>query len=61
MEQIDVKINADGSLEYGVKGIKGKSCKDVTKLIDQIASVVETKNTAEFCALPNTVQLKQGR
>ena len=52
MEQIKVKISADGSIEYDVQGIKGKSCKDVTKFIDSLSTVTESKNTAEYCEIP---------
>lgn len=60
MESVNIKINADGSLEYTVKGVKGKSCKDLTKLIDKIATVTESKNTVEYCELPNVAQQKLG-
>ena len=49
MQQLKIKINADGSIEYSVKGVKGKSCKDVTKFIDSMSKkVLEDKNTPEY-------------
>lgn len=54
METIDIEIAADGSISYEVKGVKGKSCRELTKAIDEIAGkVLETKNTKEFNELPN--------
>ena len=55
MEKIDVIIKKDGSIEYTVKGVKGKSCKDLTKFIDKLSDAVkETKNTSEFYEQPKT-------
>lgn len=55
MEEILVKISADGSVEYSVKGVKGKSCKALTKDIDAIVggAVLETKTTSEYNEAPN--------
>lgn len=63
METIRVEIDANGGLSYDVKGVRGKSCKELTKAIDALGSVTESKTTAEFCALPQAqgVQNKLGR
>lgn len=61
METIEVVIAPDGSLSYTVKGVKGAGCKALTKAIDALGTVTETKNTSEFCALPVQQQQKQGR
>lgn len=54
MEQkIKIIIKKDGTLEYTVQGIKGKSCRDVTAFIDKIGRVSETKNTSEFNQTPD--------
>lgn len=61
MEQINIKISAEGEIAYDVKGIKGGRCKTVTKFIDQLAgSVLETKTTGEFCQVETGVQQKLG-
>lgn len=52
MEQIIVTIKPDGSMSYKVNGVKGKSCKDLTKFIDEMGQVADTKTTPEFCQLP---------
>ncbi len=50
MQKISVKIKKDGSIEYGVEGVKGGSCKDITKVIDQISGgVISSEITGEFC------------
>lgn len=56
MEKIEVVIKKDGSVEYTVKGVKGKGCKDLTKFIDKLSDgqVNETKNTTEFYEQPKT-------
>ena len=48
MEEIKVTINKDGTLSYEVKGVKGSSCKDLTKFIDAMSSGHDDHNTAEF-------------
>ena len=49
METIKVVIAADGSMSYEVKGVKGRSCKDLTKTIDKISGkVLESKTTHEY-------------
>lgn len=60
METIEVVIAADGSLSYTVKGVKGSGCKALTKLIDNLGTVTDTKKTSEFCALPVGQTQKQG-
>lgn len=60
-EQIDVVIAKDGSLSYTVKGVKGSGCKALTKAIDALGTVKDTKTTAEYCELPNQNKLQQGR
>lgn len=61
MQEIKVVILPDGSLSYTVAGVKGKSCKDLTKAIDALGVVTETKNTAEYCQLPAVEQQRTGR
>ena len=61
MEQIDVVIGPNGEISYTVKGVKGAGCKALTKAIDALGLVTESKTTAEFCQLPATVQQKNGR
>lgn len=60
-EEIKVVIAPDGSFSYTVKGVKGKSCKDLTKAIDALGRVVESKTTGEYCQIETQQQQKQGR
>jgi hypothetical protein len=48
MEEIHITINKDATLSYEVKGVKGTSCKDLTKFIDAMSKGGESKNTKEF-------------
>jgi hypothetical protein len=49
MENMTVTIDADGNVVISVNGIKGKSCKDVTRQIEKALGVVTAdKNTSEF-------------
>lgn len=60
MQEIKVVILPDGSLSYTVAGVKGKSCKDLTKAIDALGVVTETKTTGEYCEVPVHSQQKIG-
>ena len=64
METIKVTINKDATISYEVKGVKGKSCKDVTKFIDALSNTtIETKKTTEYYdQVPNGLlnKLNQG-
>lgn len=51
METIKVVIAPDGSLSYEVSGVKGRKCKDLTKVIDALSTVRETKTTGEYCQI----------
>ena len=60
MESINIKISPEGEIQYDVKGVKGGKCKTLTRFIDQLAGVIETKTTGEFCQVDTTVQQKAG-
>lgn len=50
--EIIVTVKKDGAIEYVVKGVKGKSCKDVTKFLDELGTVTSTKDTSEAFGTP---------
>jgi len=59
MEKIDIIIKKDASMEYEVSGVKGKSCQDLTKLIDKISGkVLENKKTSEYHERENKERLR---
>ena len=51
-QDIEIVINAKGEVTFQVKGVKGGSCLDETKFLDQAlggdAAVLETQKTSEF-------------
>lgn len=62
METINVTIDAEGAIQYEVKGVKGRKCTDLTKAIDAISGqVLETKKTGEYCQIETQQQQKQSR
>ena len=61
MESIIVHIDSTGAIQYEVKGVKGRKCTDLTKAIDQLANVVETKKTAEFYQAATEAQRVQNK
>jgi hypothetical protein len=49
MQKIKVTINKDATISYKVSGVKGKSCKDVTKFIDALSDkTIESIPTGEY-------------
>jgi hypothetical protein len=48
MEKIKVTVKKDGTIEYQVTGVKGRSCKEVSKFIDSLGKVTESKTTSEY-------------
>jgi len=49
MEEIIIKISEGGKVNLNVNGIKGKSCKDLTKSLEKaLGKTVEQKETDEY-------------
>lgn len=49
MEEIIVDISPEGEVKISVKGVKGKSCKDLTKALEAaLGDVKESKTTREY-------------
>ena len=46
--EIDIEIKPDGTFSFGVKGVKGRSCKEVTKFLEELGGLVASDNTAEY-------------
>ena len=51
-QDIEIVINAKGEVTFEVKGVKGGSCLDETKFLEQAlggeAAVVDQQKTSEF-------------
>ena len=58
MQSITVTIAEDGTVSYVVQGVKGASCKSLTRAIDALGTVTETKTTSEFAEAPVERQIK---
>ena len=47
--EIDIEIRDDGTVGFGVKGAKGRKCKEITKALeDALGEVAEVEHTAEY-------------
>ena len=46
--QIDIDIKPDGTFSFGVKGVKGKKCKDITKFLEELGETLAQEATSEF-------------
>jgi hypothetical protein len=51
-QDIEIVISPDGKVSFTVKGVKGSSCLDETKFLEQAlggdAAVVDQQKTSEF-------------
>lgn len=48
MQKIQIKIDTDGEMTISVNGVKGRSCKDMTREIEKLGQLVISKETREF-------------
>jgi hypothetical protein len=46
--EIEVEIRPDGSIAFGVKGVPGRKCRDISKFLDELGLVVASDNTSEY-------------
>lgn len=47
-EEIKVIVRKDGTFEYEVRGVKGTSCKELTKFLDNLGDASEICKTDEW-------------
>jgi hypothetical protein len=48
MEKIRIEIDNENNIKVEVSGVKGKSCKDLTKYIEQLGVEKSTRTTREY-------------
>jgi len=59
--KIVVRVSPDGKTEVRVDGLKGASCKDVTKALERaLGMTAGDKTTAEYNQVAQEVHLHQG-
>jgi len=46
--EIEIDIKPDGTFSFGVKGVKGKSCKEVTKFLEELGDLINSETTSEY-------------
>ncbi|MBL6974411.1 MAG: DUF2997 domain-containing protein [Deltaproteobacteria bacterium] len=47
--EIDIEIREDGTVGFGVKGARGRRCKEITKALEEALGEVRTvEHTAEY-------------
>jgi len=52
MEKIEFIIDKHGDFVMEVNGVKGGKCKDITKALQNLGTITESKNTAEAFEIP---------
>jgi len=50
--EIEIEIDENGEIKAVVKGIKGQSCSDISKFLDELGEVLRDDPTAEFRQQP---------
>ena len=61
-EKIEVTVDAEGKASIHIKGVKGKSCLDITKELDKILGAPESRElTAEFRQAEDRQKARAGR
>jgi len=47
--EIDIEIRDDGSVRFGVKGAKGKKCKEITRFLEEtLGEIKDVEHTSEY-------------
>lgn len=46
--EIDIEVRPDGTLAFGVKGVKGRKCKEITAFLEELGQTLATEATAEY-------------
>jgi hypothetical protein len=46
--EIDIDIKPDGTFSFGVKGVKGKKCKELTKFLEELGDTLSQEATSEY-------------
>jgi len=48
MQEITIRVGKDGKIDLGVLGVKGNSCKNLTKAMEKaLGTAIEVEETAE--------------
>lgn len=47
-EEIDIAILPDGRIEYTIRGVKGSTCEDISRLLEELGKVEATERTDEY-------------
>lgn len=60
MEEIIIRVGKDGKINLNVEGVKGSSCKDLTKAMEKAFGAVEqSKSTSEMYEQEATIDVGQ--
>jgi len=60
MQEITIRVGKGGKINLDVAGVKGGSCKDLTKAFEKaMGKVVQTDNTNEYYEQENTAGNEQ--
>lgn len=47
--EIDIEIRDDGTVGFGVKGARGKKCKEITKALEEaLGEAMDVQHTSEY-------------
>jgi hypothetical protein len=46
--EIEIDVKPDGTFSFGVKGVKGKACQELTKFLEELGDTLARETTSEF-------------
>lgn len=49
--EIDIEVRPDGTLAFGVKGVKGRKCREITAFLEELGRTVSSEATSEYWAV----------
>ncbi len=49
--EIDIEVRPDGTLAFGVKGVKGRKCREITAFLEELGGTISTEATSEYWAV----------
>ena len=45
--EIEIDIKPDGTFSFGVKGVKGKKCTEITRFLEELGQTISREATSE--------------
>lgn len=58
--EIDIEIRRDGTVGFGVTGVKGKKCQEITKFLEEtLGEILDVEYTSEYYQEEDVQEVKK--